>query len=156
MALVRNVYLPDDLYYDPKDHLWSRLEDTGRVRIGMDQFGQLAAGAVAYIKLLAVGKQIRKGRGFGSLEAGKYIGPLKAQVSGRIVEINPEVMAKPTLVNTDSYGRGWLVVIEPTDADADLRDRVQGAKAIQAWLEAEYSEVTDDESATPESPVLTL
>ena len=134
--------MPDELYYDPKDHLWSRVE-SGLVRIGLDQFGQKSAGTVAYIKLLPVGKQVLKGRALGSLEAGKYIGPLKAQVSGRIVEVNPEVLAEPTLVNTDPYGRGWFVVIEPSNLDADLQDRIQGAEAIQTWLEAEYREYAE-------------
>ena len=133
--------MPDELYYDPKDHLWSRVE-SGLVRVGLDQFGQKSAGTVAYIKLLPVGKPVLKGRAFGSLEAGKYIGPLKAQVSGLIVEVNSEVLAEPTLVNTDPYGRGWFVVLEPSNLDADLQDRIQGAEAIQAWLDAEYSEYT--------------
>lgn len=139
MAQVEDIYLPDDLYYDPKDHLWSRPEG-GRVRIGLDQFGQRAAGTIAYIKLLPTGKQVSKGRAFGSLEAGKYIGPLKAQVNGCIVEVNPEVLAEPVLVNKDPYGRGWLVVIEPGDLAGDLADRVHGADAIQAWAEKEYRE----------------
>ena len=134
--------MPDELYYDPKDHLWSRVE-AGRVRVGLDQFGQKAAGTVAYIKLLPVGKQVLKGRAFGSLEAGKYIGPLKAQVGGLIVEVNPEVLAEPTLVNTDPYGRGWFVVIEPSNLDADLQDRIQGAEAIQTWLETESREYAE-------------
>lgn len=134
--------MPDELYYDPKDHLWSRVESE-LVRIGLDQFGQKSAGTVAYIKLLPAGKQVLKGRAFGSLEAGKYIGPLKAQVSGRIVEVNPEVLAEPTLVNTDPYGRGWFVVIEPSNLDADLQDRIQGTEAIQTWLEAEHREYTE-------------
>ena len=134
--------MPDELYYDPKDHLWSRVE-AGHVRIGLDQFGQKSAGTVAYIKLLPVGKQVLKGRAFGSLEAGKYIGPLKAQVSGLIVEVNSEVLAEPTLVNTDPYARGWFVLIEPSKLDADLQDRIHGAEAIQAWLETEYREYTE-------------
>jgi glycine cleavage system H protein len=142
MAQVKEIYLPDDLYYDPKDHLWSRVE-AGRVRVGLDQFGQKAAGTVAYLKLLPAGKPVRKGRAFGSLEAGKYIGPLKAQVNGVIGEVNPEVLADPTLVNTDPYGRGWFVVIEPSDLEADLQDRVHGAEAIQAWLETEYQEYVE-------------
>ncbi|MFQ5803283.1 MAG: glycine cleavage system protein H [Candidatus Methylomirabilales bacterium] len=142
MAEVAAIYLPDDLYYDPKNHLWLRVE-SGRVRIGLDQFGQKAAGTVAYIKLLPAGKQVRKGRAFGSLEAGKYIGPLKAQVSGVIVDVNSDVVTEPTLVNTDPYGRGWFVVMEPSDLEADLQDRVHGAEAIRAWLEREYREYTE-------------
>lgn len=142
MAQVEAIYLPDDLYYDPKNHLWLRVE-SGRVRIGLDQFGQKAAGTVAYIKMLPAGKQVLKGRAFGSLEAGKYIGPLRAQVSGVIVDVNSDVLAEPSLVNTDPYGRGWFVVMEPSELEADLQDRVHGAEAIQAWLESEHREYTE-------------
>src|SRR3990172_35970 len=136
MAEAEKFYLPDDLYYDRKDHLWARIEE-GVVRVGLDQFGQKAAGTVAYIKIMPVGRAVAKGRAFGSLEAGKYIGPLKAPVAGKIAQVNEEVLANPRLVNTDPYGQGWFVVIEPSNLQPDLTDLVQGADQIQAWLEAE-------------------
>jgi glycine cleavage system H protein len=148
MAQVDDFYLPDDLYYDKKDHLWARLEE-GRVRVGLDQFGQKAAGTVAYLRLLPAGRRANKGRPFGSLEAGKYVGPLRAPVSGEIVEVNEKVVAEPTLVNTDSYGEGWFVVIEPSNLDDDLADLAHGDEVLP-WLEfdvKDYKEkglLTDD------------
>lgn len=137
MAQVEDFYLPDDLYYDPKDHLWAKVEGPERVRVGLNAFGQQAAGSVAYIKLVPQGRPARKGRAFGSLEAGKYIGPLKAPVNGKVVEVNQLVLETPSLVNSDPYGDGWFVVIEPSDLGVDTQDLVQGAEAIQAWLESE-------------------
>src|SRR3972149_4223327 len=94
--------LPDDYYYDHKDPLRAKLEDGGkRVRAGLDMFGQKAAGTVAYLKIKPAGKPAQKGRAFGTLEAGKYIGPLKAPVNGNIIEVNDKVLAAPKLVNTD-------------------------------------------------------
>ncbi len=141
MAQVDDFYLPDDLYYDRKDHLWARVED-GNVRVGLDQFGQKAAGTVAYIKLMPVGKTVAKGRAFGSLEAGKYIGPLKAPVSGKLVDSNPDVLANPKLVNTDPYGEGWFVVIEPSNLQGDLGDLAHGPDVL-TWLENEVKEYKD-------------
>jgi len=137
MAQAGEFYLPDDLYYDRKDHLWARV-DGQRVTVGLDQFGQKAAGTVAYIKLLPVGRPATKGRAFGSLEAGKYIGPLKAPVNGRIAEVNDEVVAEPKRVNTDPYN-SWFVVIEASNLPADLSDLVQGPE-IQTWLDQELKE----------------
>ena len=136
MARYADVELPDDLFYDPIDHLWSRVEEGG-VRIGLDQFGQKAAGTVAHLKLLPVGKVLKKGRSMGALEAGKFIGPLKAQVAGTIIAVNDAVLANPSLVNTAPYDT-WFVLVEPVDAVADLADRISGAEAIATWLEAEY------------------
>lgn len=135
MAQVDEFYLPDDLYYDSKDHLWARLEEDGQVRVGLDMFAQKSAGTVAYIKLLPLGRPVGKGRSFGSLEAGKYIGPLKAPVTGRIVAVNETVLATPGLVNSQPY-QAWFVVIAASNLPDDLADLVQGAE-IQTWLEAE-------------------
>jgi glycine cleavage system H protein len=136
MAQVDEFSLPDDLYYDRKDHLWMKLEDGARARVGLDQFGQKAAGTVAYVKLMPVGKAVAKGRAFGSLEAGKYIGPLKAPVSGKIVEVNSEVLSNPKLVNSDPYGAAWFVVLEPSSLAQDITDLAHGPD-VQVWLDNE-------------------
>jgi glycine cleavage system H protein len=138
MAQVKEFYLPDNLYYDRKEHLWARLED-GRVRVGLDAFGACSAGSIAYIKLMPVGREVRKGRALGSMEGGKYVGPLKAPVGGRIVEVNQEVLDNPKLVNTDHYDRGWFVVLEPTNLEADKADLVHG-DAVLPWLAQEVEE----------------
>ncbi len=139
MAKYEEIFLPDDLYYDRKDHLWAKIEGD-KVRVGLDIFGQKAAGTVAYLKILPAGKKVKKSRSFGSLEAGKYIGPLKAPVGGKLVEVHEEVLKTPTLVNSDPYGEGWFVVIEPDNLEEDLKDLVQGIQGIQEWLESEYKE----------------
>ena len=138
MAQAKEFHLPDELYYDRKEHIWARLEDEG-VRAGLDAFGVCAAGTVAYVKLSPVGRQVQKGRAFGSMEAGKYVGPLKAPVGGTIAAVNQEVLANPGLLNLDHYERGWLVVISPDNLGGDITDLVHGA-GVQPWLEAEVVE----------------
>jgi glycine cleavage system H protein len=140
MAQIEKYFLPDDLYYDPKDHLWAKIEPDGRVRIGLDEFGQQAAGTVVYIKLLPAGRPAKKGRAFGSLEAGKYVGPLKAPVNGTIAVLNQAVIDRPAIVNTDPYGEGWFVVIEPSDLEEDVKDLIHGEAAITAWVSAEIAD----------------
>lgn len=142
MARFEDIFLPDEYLYDRKDHLWVRIEE-GKVRVGLDQFGQKAAGTVAYVKILPTGRSVNKGRSFGSLESGKYIGPLKAPVAGKIVEVNQEALDDPRLVNTDPYGKGWFVVIEPNNLEEDRKDLVQGAPDVQSWLEQEYKDYTE-------------
>ncbi|MBI2955043.1 MAG: glycine cleavage system protein H [Chloroflexi bacterium] len=142
MAQVDEFYLPDDLYYDRREHIWARIEDSDRVRVGLDQFGQKAAGTVAYVKIMPVGKAIAKGRAFGSLEAGKYIGPLKAPVAGKIVEVNAAVLANPKLVNSDPYGEAWFIIIEPSNLAQDLGSLAHGPD-VQPWLENEVKEYRD-------------
>jgi glycine cleavage system H protein len=141
MAQVKEFFLPDDLYYDRKEHIWARREEDG-VRVGLDAFGACAAGTVAYIKLLPPGRKVQKGRPFGSLEAGKYVGPLRAPIGGTIAETNREVLGSPKTVNVDHYEKGWFVVIVPASVDEDLADLVHGAD-VRPWLEEEVREYED-------------
>lgn len=143
MAQIEQYYFPDDLYYDPKDHLWARVEGS-RVRVGIDMFGQQVAGTVAYVKIMPVGRPARKGRAFGSLEAGKYIGPLKAPVRGMLIEVNDGVLKQPQLVNTDPYGDGWFVVIDPSHLEEDLNDLVHGEAALTEWITAEMKHYREE------------
>ena len=133
MAQVEGVNLPDDLYYQPEDHIWVRVEGD-RVRVGLDDLAQRSAGRVSAVRLKPGGRPIAKGRPFGTMEAGKYVGPLKAPIAGQVVEVNEDVMEHPDLLNADPYGRGWLVAIEPEDAARDLGALVHGA-AVHGWLE---------------------
>ncbi len=148
MAQVKEFFLPDDLYYDAKEHIWTRVED-GQARVGLDAFGACAAGTVAYVKLLPVGRRVEKGRPFGSMEAGKYVGPLKAPVGGTIAALNQAVLDDPRLVNTDHYERGWFVTIAPSQLEADQADLVHGA-AVQPWLEREVEEYESAAKLKPE------
>lgn len=142
MAEYKGIKLPDDLYYDPKEHIWARVED-GRVVVGVDMFGMKAAGTVQYVKMRPAGSKVVKGKAFGSIEAGKYIGPLRAPVNGSLVELNQKVLDTPALMNEDPYGDGFLAVIEPATLEEDLKDRVTGAENIQKWLESEYESYLD-------------
>ncbi|MCR4406167.1 MAG: glycine cleavage system protein H [Anaerolineae bacterium] len=133
MAQVEDIYLPDELYYQPEDHLWVRVEGT-QARIGLDDQAQHSAGKVSAVRLKPAGRPIVKGKPFGTMEAGKYVGPLKAPISGKVVEINEEVMSQPGLLNSDPYGEGWLILMEPENLAGDLADLIHG-DAVQAWLE---------------------
>ncbi len=133
MAEVEGIKLPDELYYQPEDHLWVRVEGK-QARVGLDDLAQRSAGRVSAVRLKPAGRPIAKGRPFGTMEAGKYVGPLKAPLAGMVVAVNDEVMAHPELLNADPYGRGWLIVLEPEDAARDLAALVHG-EAVKGWLE---------------------
>ncbi len=139
MARYKDVEMPADLYYYNSDnHIWARVEEGNKVRCGIDQFGQKAAGTVAYVKVKPVGGQAIKGRALGSVEAGKYIGPVKSPVNGTILEVNPDVISTPSLINTDCYGKGWLVLIDAPQLLEDIKDLKHGEEEVQNWLETDY------------------
>ncbi len=101
---------PDDLLYD-REHNWVRIE--GNVAtIGMTDFGQSLAGEVVYAEVPRVGRELKQGEPFMSLESGKWVGRIKAIVSGKIIEANEEIEWEATVINNDPYGAGWFARVE--------------------------------------------
>ena len=101
---------PDDLYYD-KEHNWARVE--GNVAtLGLTDFGQDLAGEIVYVEAPRVGRDIEQGAPFMSLESGKWVGRVKAILSGKITEANEELEWESTVVNESPYEDGWFVKIE--------------------------------------------
>lgn len=105
---------PASLTYT-KDHEWVRTEGNFAY-IGITEFAQHELGDIVYIDINTVGKEIGKEEVFGTIEAVKTVSDLFMPVAGKIVEFNKKLDTNPELVNTDPYGEGWMVKIEPADA----------------------------------------
>ena len=140
MAEVNELHFPDDRYYDREEHLWVKVED-GRATIGIDELGRWAAGTISYVDLHRIGKRIgRKGAAFGTLEANKFVGALRTPIRGTIVAINETLRDEPRIVNEDPYGRGWFVVIEPSNLEEDLTALVRGEADVTRYVQAKIDE----------------
>ena len=105
--------VPDDLYYS-SDHEWIRIED-GRFRIGITDYAQDALGDVVYVQVPEVGAEVAAGDTFGEVETTKSVSEIYAPVQGVVVEVNGDLEMSPELVNSEPYGAGWMVVVEPVD-----------------------------------------
>ncbi len=105
--------VPSDLLYST-DHEWARRED-GRVRVGITDYAQDSLGDVVYVDLPPVGTEVEAAATFGEVESTKSVSDLFAPVGGKVVEVNDRLADNPELINSDPYGDGWLIVIEPSD-----------------------------------------
>lgn len=105
--------VPDDLYYS-SDHEWIRVED-GRFRIGITDYAQDALGDVVFVQSPDVGAEFGAGDTFGEVESTKSVSEVYAPLQGVVVEVNGDLEVSPELVNSDPYGAGWLIVVEPVD-----------------------------------------
>ena len=76
---------------------------------------------------------MKKGKSAGTVESGKWVGPVTAPLSGTILAANAEVKAKPSILNADPYGAGWYVKVKPDNWEADKADLVTGAQAIEKY-----------------------
>ena len=105
--------LPADLKYT-KEHEWTRI-DGNIATVGVTEFAQSELGDIAWLEMPEVGDETKIGETFGTIEAVKTVEDLYAPISGRIIEINSELLDSPELVNDDPYGRGWIVKLEISD-----------------------------------------
>ena len=106
---------PDELRYTA-DHEWIRLEADGTAIVGITDFAQHELGDIVYVDINTLGQTLEKGEVFGSVEAVKTVSDLFLPIAGEIMAMNDEAEKSPELVNTDPYGRGWIVRVRPSDA----------------------------------------
>jgi glycine cleavage system H protein len=111
--------VPDDLKYTA-EHEWVRLGDgTASVRVGITDYAQQALGDVVFVSLPEVGAQVAQGAAFGEVESTKSVSDLYAPLAGTVAARNDALEQQPELINSDPYGDGWIVEIEPAEgADA--------------------------------------
>jgi glycine cleavage system H protein len=106
--------IPEDLRYTA-EHEWVQPRSGAPVRIGITDFAQDALGDIVYVQLPDTGTEVAVGDSFGEVESTKSVSELYAPVAGTVVARNDQLAEAPELINTDPYGAGWLVEIEPTD-----------------------------------------
>lgn len=106
---------PDDLYYD-REHNWARVEGQ-TVTQGMTDFGQAIAGEIIYAEAPRVGREVKQGEAFMSLESGKWVGRIRAIVGGKITAANEALDLDSTVINKQPYGAGWLARLAMVDTD---------------------------------------
>lgn len=140
MVKVGDYVLPDDLYYY-EQHTWVKLEGEV-VRVGLDTIGLARAGKIVFIRVKK-GKTIAQGKSFGTAEAGKGVIPLRAPVSGEIIENNPKVDKRNVdLLNNDPYGEGWIIKMAPTNLDEEMKTLKHGDDVIP-WAEEEIKKIDE-------------
>ncbi len=121
---------PENLKYT-KDHEWVRIEgDTAY--IGITDFAQKELGDIVYVDIPSKGNEVGRHEVFGTVEAVKTVSDLFMPLSGTILEVNGDLDAAPEDVNSDPYGKGWMVKASITDQSevADLLD----ATAYKAFI----------------------
>ena len=104
---------PSELRYT-KEHEWVKLEgDTATV--GITDFAQSELGDIVYIEIETVGQTLAKDEIFGSVEAVKTVSDLFLPIAGEVLEVNPALNDQPELVNSDPFGKGWMIKMKLSD-----------------------------------------
>ena len=100
-------------------HEWVKVEgDTAT--FGISDFAQNALGDIVFVDLPKIGKAVKKGQSFGTIESVKAAEDLYAPLSGEVIEINPAISKDPSIVNKDAFG-AWMIKVKNinlTEADS--------------------------------------
>ena len=143
MAEIKGYNMPDDLYYHEEDS-WARV-DGDKVTIGMTDFFQKEAGDVVFVDLPDEEDEVEQGEVCGKIQSRKWIGKLVAPVSGEIVEINEDLEDDTSLINSDPYGEGWILVIEASDLDEDLGKLIHG-DAVADFIDRQLKKAEEEKA----------
>lgn len=138
----RIFLLLNDLYYwkGEPGHIWMSTHIIPKIKVGIDDFGVNEAGEIRFVRLPEIGSEVKQGKVFGTLEAGKYVGPLKSPISGKVVAINEQIKETPSLLNDDCYDEGWLLKIEPSNFEEEIKNSnlISGEDALEEWMKGEF------------------
>jgi len=104
---------PEGLKYTD-DHEWVKVEGNVGI-IGVTDHAQSELGDVVYVDIDEDLESIEKGSDFGTIEAVKTVADLYAPVSGKVLEVNTSINDNPEIVNSDPYGKGWMIKVELSD-----------------------------------------
>ena len=133
LPLVAGFDLPANLAYHP-GHAWALRESPKLVRVGLDDFAARLLGEIDGIELPARGRWLRQGeKGWTVARRGHHFAIL-SPMEGEVVEVNPKVVADPSLLHKDPYGLGWLVAVNAPAADGNMKNLMRGRLA-QHWME---------------------
>jgi len=124
---------PQELRYTP-DHEWIRIEADGTAVIGITDFAQHELGDIVFVDVATTGQTLNQGDVFGSVEAVKTVSDLFLPIDGEVLELNAAIEKSPELLNSDPYGEGWIIKMQP--ANVAQQDDLLSVDAYQELIGA--------------------
>jgi glycine cleavage system H protein len=114
-------------------HVWVKVEGSEAI-LGLSDYLQDQMGEITKLELPDLGDNLRAGRRMGHVESEEASSPLEAPITGEVIEVNPEALENPDLINLDPYTTGWL-----------LRVRIEDPRELEELINAEeYAELTTE------------
>ena len=105
---------PADRVYS-ETHEWHKVEGAS-LTLGLSKFAVDALTDITYVQMKPPGTKFKAGDSIGEVESVKTTSDVYCAAAGEIAEVNPALESDPGLLNSDPYGKGWLVKVKVTDA----------------------------------------
>jgi len=127
---IEELNFPPEPRYS-KDHGWVR-SDGDLFVIGISDYAQDQLGDVVYVEFPEPDTDFAAEQEYGSVESVKAVSELIMPVAGTVIAVNTTLEDTPELVNSDPYGGGWILKVNPEDP-TEL-DRLMDNEAYLAML----------------------
>ena len=122
--------IPEKFLYT-SEHEWVRIEGE-KATIGITTYAQEQLGDVTFVDLPEVGKSVKQFNELCSIESVKAASDVYAPLSGKVLEVNKKLESSPQLINSSSYGEGWIVKLEISDPNE--KDKLMSSVGYHAFL----------------------
>ena len=119
---------PEDVRYH-KEHTWVKV--SGRKgTIGITDYAQDALGDIVYIDLPEVDSDVEANSEISEIESTKATSSVISPISGKVLEVNEDLLETPEIINEEPYDKGWIAVIE-IENDSELDDLMDSAEYVK-------------------------
>ncbi len=129
MVKIDKCEVPEGLCYS-KEFSWIKIEGD-KVRMGITDYAQQQLREIVYAELPEVGTEVKQNEPYGTVESVKAVSDLVAAVSGTVEEVNSEAQSKPEILNESPFENGWLVVVKPSNLQAELSNLMNFDQAVE-------------------------
>jgi len=129
VASIEDFKVPEGLYYS-KGNMYVKVEDD-IVVVGLTDYGQHLAKKIVFVELPLVGDEVSQDEPIGTIESGKWSGPIESPISGEVIEVNDRLEDEPSLLNEDPYGEGWIAKIRPSNLEEELKNLMNKDQYIE-------------------------
>lgn len=123
--------IPENYYYI-KEHEWTLIENTHTAKIGITDYGQKALREVTYFYAGDKGVHVKRMATICEIETVKCVAEILSPLSGEVLSFNETLFSKPSIINREPYGKGWIAIIRPTNLDNEIE------KLLKPELYAEH------------------
>jgi glycine cleavage system H lipoate-binding protein len=129
-------YLVPRDYYLHGGHGWARVEYGGRVRIGLDDFGNRLVGRVDKFRLPSLGTRLKVGDESFTLARESHEAGVRTPLTGVVTAVNQKLLDHPECSNADPYSGGWVMLVDPMELKSDLKELYFGVDSVR-FVESE-------------------
>jgi len=143
-------YLVPRDYYLHQGHAWARVEYGGRIRVGLDDFGNRLVGKVDDFRLPSLGTRFKTGDECFIIQREGHEASVRAPIAGLITAVNQKLLDHPATANTDPYSAGWFILIDPAELRSDLKELyfgLENVKFVESEAERLLSMISNDPAA---------